>query len=57
MSAHFWFEWMLMMTNGVYSAAWILIVYGTRAEHNENSRVKFMNNHRVIITFVLSIHF
>ena len=46
MSTHFWGEdpssgeWRLVITNGgdrsAYSAAWRLIVYGTRAEHNEN---------------------
>ena len=45
MSTQFWGEdpsgeWRLVITNGgdrsAYSATWRLIVYGTRAEHNEN---------------------
>ena len=45
MSTHFWGEdpsgeWRLVITNGgdrsAYSAAWRLIVYWTKAEHNEN---------------------
>ena len=46
MSTHFWGEdptgeWRLRVTNGgdrtAYSAAWRLIVYGTRASHNNNN--------------------